>query len=66
MSRTWSASEHDRQTRNLPGNLRHGSYAAVGPNTVEFEFVSDDRGVVTNLIRHAQGGADVRALRKGR
>jgi len=29
--------------------------AALGPNSAEFEFVPDDKGVVTQLIRRAQG-----------
>jgi hypothetical protein len=40
--------------------------AALGPNSVEFEFVPDDRGVVTRLIRRAPGAADVTAVRKER
>jgi len=40
--------------------------AALGPNTVEFEFVSDKRGVAAKLIRRAQGSGDVTAIRKER
>jgi hypothetical protein len=40
--------------------------AALGPNSVEFEFVPDDRGVAKKLIRHAQGGGDVTGVRKER
>ena len=29
--------------------------AALGPNSAEFEFVPDDKGVVPQLIRRAQG-----------
>ena len=40
--------------------------AALGPNSVEFEFVPDDRGVIAKLIRRAPGAADVTAVRKAR
>jgi len=40
--------------------------AALGPNTVEFEFVSDERGGAAKLIRRAQGSGDVTAIRKER
>jgi hypothetical protein len=39
---------------------------AALPNAVEFEFVSDDRGAATKLIRRAQAGGDVTAVRKER
>jgi len=38
--------------------------AALGPNTVEFEFVPDERGGAAKLIRRAQGVAEVTAVRK--
>ena len=37
--------------------------AALGPNSVEFEFVWDGQGVVGELIRRAQGVAEERAVR---
>ena len=40
--------------------------AALGPNVVEFEFVSDERGAGAKLIRRAQGSSDVTAVRKER
>ena len=40
--------------------------AALGPNVVEFEFVSDERGAGAKLIRRAQGGGDVTGVRKER
>jgi hypothetical protein len=40
--------------------------AALGPNTVEFEFVPNERGGVDKLIRRALGAADVTAIRKER
>jgi hypothetical protein len=40
--------------------------AALGPNSVEFEFVPDDRGVVFKLIRRGQGAVEVTAIRKER
>jgi hypothetical protein len=40
--------------------------AALGPNSVEFRFVPDDRGVVSQLIRRAQGAAEITAIRKER
>jgi hypothetical protein len=40
--------------------------AALGPNTVEFELVPDERGGTAKLIRRAQGSGDVTALRKER
>ncbi|HEY7334472.1 MAG TPA: DUF3471 domain-containing protein [Bryobacteraceae bacterium] len=38
--------------------------AALGLNSVEFEFVPDDRGGVAKLVRRAQGVAEVIAARK--
>jgi hypothetical protein len=38
--------------------------AALGPNTVEFEFVPNERGGAAKLIRRAQGSGDVTAVRK--
>jgi hypothetical protein len=38
--------------------------AALGPNSIEFEFVPDDRGGVAKLIRRAQGAMEITAVRK--